>query len=80
MGTKESLREKLAKIGAETVSRAWCVTFQMEEVAISREVFKAIVEMIARLRLPAAMAGRLQPGRHHGNGYEGGHASPSCLM
>jgi len=55
--TVTALREKLIKIGAKVVSRAWHVTFQIAKVAVPREVFKAILERIGRLKLPAAVAG-----------------------
>ena len=49
-----SLREKLIKIGAKVVSRGRYVTFQMAEVAVSRQMFANILSLIARLRaLPA---------------------------
>jgi hypothetical protein len=35
-----TLREKLIKIGAKVVTHARYVTFQMAEVAISRQLFK----------------------------------------
>jgi hypothetical protein len=54
--TLTTLREKLIKIGAKVVSRARYVTFQMAEVAVPREVFKAILERIGRLRVPAPVA------------------------
>jgi hypothetical protein len=48
-----SLREKLIKIGAKVVSHRRYVTFQMAEVAVSRQMFANILS-IARLRaLPA---------------------------
>ena len=56
--TLTTLREKLIKIGAKVGSRARYVTFQMAEVAVPREVFKAILERIGRLRVSAAVAGR----------------------
>ena len=55
--TLTTLREKLIKIGAKVISRARYVTFQMAEVAVPREVFKAILERIGRLRLPAVVPG-----------------------
>jgi hypothetical protein len=55
--TLTTLREKLIKIGAKVVSRARYVTFQMAEVAVLREMFRAILERIARLRVPAPLAG-----------------------
>jgi hypothetical protein len=49
-----SLREKLIKIGAKVVRHGRYVTFQMAEVAVSRQMFAEILMMIARLRaLPA---------------------------
>ena len=49
-----SLREKLIKIGAKVVSHGRYVTFQMAEVAVSRQMFQEILTLIARLRtLPA---------------------------
>ena len=46
------LRDKLIKIGAEGVSRARYVTFQMAEVAVPRQRFADILSLIARLRAP----------------------------
>jgi class 3 adenylate cyclase len=51
-----SLREKLIKIGAKVVSHGRYVTFQMAEVAVSRQVFAEILSLIARLRAPPASA------------------------
>ena len=45
-----SLREKLIKIGAKVVSHGRYVTFQMAEVAISKNLFADILRMIAELR------------------------------
>jgi hypothetical protein len=47
-----SLREKLIKIGAKVVSHGRYVTFQMAEVAVSRQMFQEILSLIARLRAP----------------------------
>jgi len=47
-----SLREKLIKIGAKVVSHGRSVTFQMAEVAVSRQMFQEILMLIARLRAP----------------------------
>jgi hypothetical protein len=47
-----TLREKLVKIGAEVVTHARYVIFQMAEVAIPRKLFGAILERIQRLRRP----------------------------
>jgi hypothetical protein len=51
-----SLREKLIKIGAKVVSHGRYVTFQLAEVAVSREMFAEILSLIARLRAPPAPA------------------------
>jgi hypothetical protein len=51
-----SLREKLIKIGAKVVSHGRYVTFQMAEVAVSRQMFAEILSLIARLRAPPAPA------------------------
>jgi Transposase DDE domain group 1 len=48
-----SLREKLIKIGAKVVSHGRYVTFQLAEVAVSRQMFQQILSLIARLRAPA---------------------------
>jgi hypothetical protein len=47
-----SLREKLIKIGAKVVRHGRYVTFQMAEVAVSRQMFSEIISLIARLRAP----------------------------
>jgi DDE family transposase len=49
-----SLREKLIKIGAKVVSHGRYVTFQMAEVAVSRQMLAEILMLIA----PAASAAR----------------------
>lgn len=51
-----SLREKLIKIGAKVVSHGGCLTFQMAEVAVPRQMFADILMLIARLRAPPAPA------------------------
>jgi hypothetical protein len=51
-----SLREKLIKIGAKVVSHGRYVTFQMAEVAVSRQMFADMLSLIARLRAPPASA------------------------
>ena len=52
-----TLREKLIKIGAKVVRHSRKIVFQMAEVAVPRELFRAILEGIGRLRLPAAATG-----------------------
>ena len=49
-----TLREKLIKIGAKVVSHSKYVIFQLAEVAVPRQLFAAILERIARLRLVCA--------------------------
>jgi Transposase DDE domain group 1 len=51
-----SLREKLIKIGAKVVSHERYVTFQLAEVAVSRQIFADILSLIARPRAPPAPA------------------------
>ena len=51
-----SLREKLIKIGAKVVSHGRYVTFQLAEVAVSRQMFADILALIAPLRAPPALA------------------------
>ncbi len=45
-----SLREKLVKIGAKVVRHGRYVTFQLAEVAVSRELFRKILSLIDDLR------------------------------
>jgi hypothetical protein len=52
-----TLREKLIKIGAKVVRHAPQVIFQMAEVAIPRELFRAILERIGWLKLPMPLPG-----------------------
>lgn len=47
-----TLREKLVKIGAKVTRHAKYVTFQLAEVAVTRNLFAAILDRIARLALP----------------------------
>ena len=46
-----TLRETLIKIGAKVVRHARYVFFQMAEVAVPRELFAAILQRIAQLRV-----------------------------
>ena len=50
------MREKLIKIGAKVVSHGRYVTFQMAEVAVSRQMLANILSLIAWLRAPPASA------------------------
>jgi hypothetical protein len=52
--TLTTLRETLIKIGAKVVSHSKYVIFQRAEVAVPRQLFAAILERIARLRLVCA--------------------------
>jgi Transposase DDE domain group 1 len=47
-----TLREKLVKIGAKVVGHARYTVFQMAEVAVPRDLFRRILEMINDLRRP----------------------------
>jgi hypothetical protein len=49
---REDIRAKLIKVGAKVVSHGRYVAFQMAEVAISRQLFAAIMQRIAALRSP----------------------------
>jgi len=51
-----SLREKLVKIGARVVRYARCAVFQMAEVAVPRELFDKILQLIDGLRRRPAPA------------------------
>lgn len=51
-----TIREKLVKIGAKIVAHGRYVTFQMAEVAVSRDVFRKILARIVELRPPALAA------------------------
>src|SRR3954462_12376978 len=51
-----SLREKLIKIGAKVVRHGRYVMFQLAEVAVPRQMFAAILSLIARLRAPPTPA------------------------
>jgi hypothetical protein len=55
VAAEAGLREKLIKIGANVVRHARRVIFHMAEVAASRELFRAILEGIGRLRLPTPL-------------------------
>jgi len=46
-----TLRDKLIKIGAKVVRHARYVTFQLAEVAVPRELFRAILDRICALGL-----------------------------
>jgi hypothetical protein len=50
------IREKLIKIGAKVVNHGRYITFQMAEVAVSRQILKEILSLITRLRAPPAPA------------------------
>jgi hypothetical protein len=47
-----TLWEKLVKIGAKVTRHAKCVTFQLAEVAVTRNLFAAILDRIERLAPP----------------------------
>ena len=45
-----TLRNKLIKIGAKVVKHSSYVTFQLAEVAVSRDLFRKILSLIDDLR------------------------------
>ena len=47
-----TLREKLVKIGAKVTRHSRYVTFQLAEVAVTRNLFSAILNRITRLAIP----------------------------
>jgi hypothetical protein len=47
-----TLREKLVKIGAKVTRHSRYVTFQLAEVAVTRNLFAAILDRIVRLAIP----------------------------
>ena len=51
-----TLREKLIKIGAEVTRHAKYATFQLAEVPVTRRLFAAILDRIARLAIPPPLA------------------------
>ncbi|MDQ3558289.1 MAG: transposase, partial [Pseudomonadota bacterium] len=52
-----TIREKLVKIGAKVVAHGRYVTFQMAEVAVPRDLFRDILNLIDGLRRPSLAAG-----------------------
>ena len=50
------IRRMSVKIGAKVVSHGRCVTFQVAEVAVPRQMFADILSLIARLQAPPARA------------------------
>jgi len=50
--TLTTLREKLIKIGAKVTWHSGYVTFQLVEVAVTRNLFAVILDRIARLAIP----------------------------
>jgi hypothetical protein len=56
-----TLREKLIKIGAKVTRHAKCVTFQLAEVVVTRNLFAAILDRIARLAIPPPVVVSARP-------------------
>ena len=55
-----TLREKLIKIGAKVTRHSKYVTFQLAEVAVTRNLFATILDRIEQLALPSpVVAGRV---------------------
>ena len=46
-----TLREKVVKIGAKVIAHARYTVFQMAEVAVSRDLFRRILDLVDDLRL-----------------------------
>ncbi len=57
-GSLTTLRENLIKIGAKVLRHSKYVTCQMGEVAVSRELFAAILERIQRFGVPPPLLQR----------------------
>jgi len=55
-----TLREKLIKIGAKVTRHANYVTFQLAEVAVTRNLFATILDRIARLAIPPPVVGLIR--------------------
>ncbi len=51
-----TLRTKLVKIGAKVVRHGRYVAFQLAEVAVPRQLFGAVLSLIAQLRAPPTPA------------------------
>jgi hypothetical protein len=51
-----TLRTKLVKIGAKVVHHGRYVSFQLAEVTVPRQLFGAVLSLIARLRAPLTPA------------------------
>jgi hypothetical protein len=47
-----TLREKLIKIGAKVTRHSKCVTFQLTDVAVTRNLYAAILDRTAQLTMP----------------------------
>jgi hypothetical protein len=56
-----TLREKLIKIGAKVTRHAKYVTFQLAEVAVTRNLFAAILDRIAQLAMPPPVVASRMP-------------------
>ena len=55
-----TLREKLIEIGAKVTRHSKYVTFQLAEVAVTRNLFAAILDRIARLAIPPPVVCRYE--------------------
>ena len=56
--TLTTLREELIKIGAKVTRHSKYVTFQLAEVAVTRNLFAAILDRVARLAMPPPLMAR----------------------
>jgi hypothetical protein len=57
-----TLREKLIEIGAKVTGHSNYVTFQLADVAVTRNWFTAILHRIARLAMPPPVVIGRMPG------------------
>ena len=55
-----TLREKLIKIGAKVTRHSKYVTIQLAEVAVTRDLFAAILDRVARLAIPPPVVGPIR--------------------
>jgi hypothetical protein len=69
MWSVTSLRERLIKFGAKVVSHGRCVTFQLTEVAVSRQTFQGCPD-IHRQAVGAARPGMRGVGAKNGTEHE----------
>ena len=52
------VQQKLIKLGAKVARHSKYATFQLAEVAVTRDLFAAILDSIARLAIPPPLVAR----------------------